>query len=321
MGRGIALSLVLLLSGCALTHPPKPFRDEVPISRPIAYLEQSQTAQVLFLNSKTPKPSQAGTPLRAGEVVTTDRQGTAQIHFPRHSRSRLARQTEIEIQSPRSLKLRQGSLIVSSREVFQVNTRFGRVSATNAVFYLETSSNPWYSSQIVVLQGKVESFILDSEGKVLLKAGEAVTITPWGIPWKVRVLEAADRQKWVAKVKQLFKFTDRLPLEVDFSVPLPTPKPKPRPSLPTPPSDSYYAPPLPPTDPPPYYDYAPPRPVVRAAPPPPPEPHRSTELPPPPPPPVVYEPPPPEPEVIPVQTPAEPEPPPLEVPETTEDVE
>lgn len=325
MGRAVALSVVILLSGCVLTHPPKPFKDEMPISRPIAHLEQSQATQVLFLNSKTPKTTTGGIALRSGEIVTTDSQGTAQIQFHNRTRSRLARQTEVKLQSAQSLALRQGSIIVDSPDFFQVNTKFGRVTATNATFYVETTPAPWQSSQIVVLRGQVESFILNSEGKIVIKGGEAVTITPLGLPWKIYQLQAKDRQYWLQKIKQLFKFSDRLPVEVVFHAPLPTPKPKPSPTFrPDSPfveaaSDSYYYSP-PPTsyEQEPYYDYSPPQPVVRAAPPPqvappPPEPA--------PPPPVVYEPPPPEPEVPPVQVPVAPEPPPLELPEPSENTE
>ncbi|MCA1904944.1 MAG: FecR family protein [Cyanobacteria bacterium KgW148] len=301
MGRGWVFALVILLGGCNLSHPPKPFADEIASARPIAKLEQGQKSQVLFLNSKQPRIPPSEVPLRAGETVITGKAGTAQIRFSSLALSRLASDTRVTLQSIQSFRLEGGSAIVSSPEFWQLETDFGRVTAKNAVVYVTV--RPDRFSHVLVLKGKAHSFILDSDVKVVLSPGEELSITPWGIPYKRKKLNNEQKRQWLQRIKKEFQFTDRLPTEVVFlekwQIPLTKPKPKRPPARP---SIPYQAPDYPVyAEQPYYYDPEPPAPIVRAAPPPP----KPIVTPPPPPAPVYYEPPPlpPEPELIPSEPP------------------
>lgn len=298
------LGLAVLLSGCVTIHPPKPFADEVPSSPPIARLEQPQKSQVVFLNTKEPRSPGGSVPLRAGEVVMTNHVGGAQVKFYNNALSRLAPHSRVLLKTARSLKLEEGAILASSPDFLQIETHFGRVTATNAVIYVQSSPDRWQFPLVLVLRGKAQSFILDSDVKVELTPGQELNISPWGIPIGIKKLTTKEKQGWLKRLKQQFKFNEPLPREVVFLETWqkpelkPAKKPSTPPKIPPPQRNEYYETPYY-TE---YYEepyYPSPTKTVRATPPPPPIPA------PPPAAPVFSEPPPlpVEPEVIPVETP------------------
>gem|GEM_PF-5544542 len=314
------LGCMVMVGGCAILHPPKPFADEVAISPPIAKLEQGQRFQVLFLNTHQPRATVPGTPLRSGEVVMTSPRGTAQVKFHNQTITRLAPQSRITLRSGQSFELERGSLLVSSPDFIQINTKWGRLGFKNAALYVRSSP---YLSRILVLKGKVQNFILDSDVKVGLSPGEELFITPLGIPWKVQKLDQSSQKRWLQTLKKEFQFTDRLPADVIFlerwQPPEPVVKAKPKTKQQVEPPSYTYQEPI--YTPPPSYDYYEepyyaPAPVARPAPTPPPPPVVRA-APPPSPAPVVAEPPPPPPpteEAVPVEVPVATETIPVEPP-------
>ncbi len=281
------LGFAVCLGGCGI-HPPKPFADEVPVSPAIAKLEQAQKSRVLFLNASQPQAPAPGTPLRSGEVVMTDSKGIAQIRFNNQAISRLAPQSRVTLRSGQSLKLEEGSLMLTSPGFLQIETWFGRINIQNGGIYVRSSPQ---SARILVLRGRPQSFILESDVKVVLSPGEEMMITPWGIPLKVKKLNQRQKNEWLKRIKREFKLTDRLFPNIVFLEEWQKPPTKPK--VKASPQPLPYQPPL--YNDPPVYEYEEPyyppepfsQPVVRHSPP------------------VVYEPPPlaPEPEIIPLEAP------------------
>ncbi|MFN3926386.1 MAG: FecR domain-containing protein [Pseudanabaenaceae cyanobacterium] len=229
--------LGVLMGGCSVSYPPKPFANETVPTEIIAQVDEIRSRPVLvrFLNGTQDRTAQLGTNLRLGESVRTEGEGRAQVLLNNGAIVRIGGNSRLTLTSANQVQLDRGKFLLIGRvengqplkEGVSLQTPFGALTTRDGVVYGEVTTEGNNRHTLLVLEGNAILKLPNGGKEILLKRGEELPIKQNGVPETVQRPTQSDLERRFRESKLLFgfavRFASQATWERDLKVALRTP--------------------------------------------------------------------------------------------------